>query len=82
MSNEKDLTVQELKQRLANARATTSCLGHTKGAQNEKLMKHWAGLLAEKGVHVDLSKPLWYGNKPLDELLSDTEGVYNGEGSW
>lgn len=73
---------ETLHQWLANAIATTSCIGHTKGRMNEMLAEHYRDALIERGENVpeiDFWKCLDNPNSYRDKLHEI--GVYNGEGS-
>ena len=60
------LTTAQLQQYRANSKATCSCLGHSKGEQNENLVRLYTEVLESRNV------------KPDDSI----EGSFNGEGSY
>ena len=55
---------------LANAKATTSCLGHSKGENNEALVRKYTSELESRGVEI-----------PDDKYLFEY-GEFNGRGSY
>ena len=63
-----DLSKEDLLEMYANAMATTSCLGHTKGAENERLMRTYAREMDKQAI--DYSK------------VTSADGSFNGRGSF
>ena len=66
--NLSDLNYNDLLEMYANAMATTSCLGHTKGAENERLMSIYAREMDHRGI--DYTK------------VKLADGSFNGRGSF
>ena len=66
--NLSDLSKEDLLEMYANAMATTSCLGHTKGAENERLMRIYAREMDQRGID--------------HSHLASADGSFNGRGSF
>ena len=66
--NLSDLSNGDLLEMYANAMATTSCLGHTKGKENEYLMRVYAEEMDKQGI--DYSQ------------VTSADGSFNGRGSF
>ena len=64
---------------MANAIQTTTCMGHTKGDQNEALARGYRDALIARGVPVP---PInLFGEDGIRNMLYKL-GQYNGEGSF
>ena len=66
----KETSNETLLDYLANAKVTTSCLGHSKGENNEGLVRKYTSELESRGVEI-----------PDDKYLFEY-GVFNGRGSY
>lgn len=72
-----------LYQWMANAFKTTTCIGHTKGAMNQRAAETYRAELAKRGVDVggEDALDLFRGDDKLRDNLYKV-GVYNGDGAW
>ena len=78
-----DATNRQLYDWMANALATTSCSGHTKGNMNESFASRYREELIQRGQEIP-EIDFWESleqNKSYRETLQQ-KGVYNGEGSF
>ena len=66
----KEVSSETLLDYLANAKVTTSCLGHSKGENNEALVRKYTSELESRGVEIPDDKELY------------RSGVFNGRGSY
>jgi|TARA_Y100000114_G_scaffold149076_1_gene162803 hypothetical protein len=66
----KEVSSETLLDYLANAKVTTSCLGHSKGENNEALVRKYTRELESRGVEI-----------PDDKYLFKY-GEFNGRGSY
>ena len=66
----KEVSNETLLDYLANAKATTLCSGHSKGENNEGLVRKYTSELESRGVEI-----------PDDKYLFEY-GVFNGRGSY
>ena len=72
-------TNMELFTWMANAIQTTTCIGHTKGDNNERYARRYREVLIARGVSVP---PInLFGEDGIREMLYKL-GQYNGEGSF
>ena len=70
VANIKETSSETLLDYLANAKVTTSCLGHSKGENNEALVRKYTSELESRGVEIPDDKELY------------RSGVFNGRGSY
>ena len=66
----KETSNETLLDYLANAKATTLCSGHSKGENNEALVRKYTSELESRGVEIPDDKELY------------RSGVFNGRGSY
>ena len=75
----KNASVNDLAEWMANALATTACIGHTKGNWNETFAAKYRAELIERGHDIP-SIELFGGDRAYRDKMSAL-GTYNGPGS-